>query len=233
MFEFLYGSPPFNAKDVAKVFENIVALRISWSEDIQISHEARDLIVALLDVNSSTRIGSQGAQQVKSHVWFNGLDWSNLLSLPVMFHPNATAEDTIYFDSRGVGKMKSETNDFVDSVDFGKSVYKNLNILNKQNQEIVGQINKEMQSQGDEWLKKRRDSIPLARKIHSRNFSAEPKRSIVMVVANDNPDIIEWLREFNFHVTVCQNIQEALFHQSQQIYPVIFTNFKIAIGKNN
>jgi hypothetical protein len=78
-----------------------------------------------------------------------------------------------------------------------------------------------MQSQGDEWLKKRRDSIPLARKMHSRNFSAEPKRSIVMVVANDNPDIIEWLREFNFHVRVCQNIQEALFHQSQQIYPVL------------
>lgn len=42
------------------------------------SPEAVDLITKLLDVDENTRLGSQGADSVKSHPWFNTIDWKEV-----------------------------------------------------------------------------------------------------------------------------------------------------------
>ncbi|GLU09909.1 hypothetical protein SLE2022_267440 [Rubroshorea leprosula] len=50
-----------------------------------LSPEAIDLITKLLEVNENKRLGSQGAASVKSHSWFDGVDWEGIRdkSVPV------------------------------------------------------------------------------------------------------------------------------------------------------
>ncbi|MCL7036191.1 hypothetical protein MKW94_009771, partial [Papaver nudicaule] len=43
-----------------------------------ISPEAVDLIVKLLQVDENSRLGSQGPDSVKSHPWFEGVDWKGI-----------------------------------------------------------------------------------------------------------------------------------------------------------
>ncbi|OVA20281.1 Cyclic nucleotide-binding domain [Macleaya cordata] len=43
-----------------------------------ISPEAVDLITKLLEVDENSRLGSQGPDSVKSHRWFNGVDWKGI-----------------------------------------------------------------------------------------------------------------------------------------------------------
>jgi microtubule-associated serine/threonine kinase len=46
------------------------------------------------------RLGTGGAQEVKEHVYFNGLDWNSLLRQKAEFVPQLEHdEDTSYFDS--------------------------------------------------------------------------------------------------------------------------------------
>ncbi|XP_061357967.1 protein phosphatase 2C and cyclic nucleotide-binding/kinase domain-containing protein isoform X1 [Gastrolobium bilobum] len=42
------------------------------------SPEAVDLISKLLEVDENTRLGSQGTDSVKSHPWFNGVEWEGI-----------------------------------------------------------------------------------------------------------------------------------------------------------
>ncbi len=61
--------------------------------------ETKDLITTLLQQNARDRLGTTGAQEVKDHVYFDGLDWNSLLRQKVEFVPSLeNDEDTSYFD---------------------------------------------------------------------------------------------------------------------------------------
>lgn len=63
--------------------------------------EAKDLINALLQHSPRDRVGTGGAQEVKEHVYFSGLDWNSLLRQKAEFVPQLEHdEDTSYFDSK-------------------------------------------------------------------------------------------------------------------------------------
>ncbi|OMJ25022.1 Serine/threonine-protein kinase ppk18 [Smittium culicis] len=67
-----------------------------------ISHEAQDFITRLLERDPEKRLGTKGSEEVKSHPFFNGVDWNNLTSMQPAFVPSVeNIEDTEYFDSRG------------------------------------------------------------------------------------------------------------------------------------
>ncbi|GAA5925415.1 hypothetical protein JCM10213_008785 [Rhodosporidiobolus nylandii] len=102
-YEFLYGFPPFHDETPEKVFENILSRRFEWHEDeIDISPEAHDFMDKLLCSDSSRRLGSKGAAEVKAHPFLADVDWDNLLTQPVDFVPKvADPESTDYFDPRG------------------------------------------------------------------------------------------------------------------------------------
>ena len=112
LFEFLYGLPPFHAGEAEEVFENILARKIQWPEedpDEPISEEAKDLINKLLCTDPPQRLGSNreekfpsGGEEIRSHSWFQGLDWDSLLEDEAQFVPQPeNPEDTEYFDPRG------------------------------------------------------------------------------------------------------------------------------------
>lgn len=89
LFEFLTGVPPFNDETPDKIFENIINLKIPW-EDIdigyqpnQMSPEACDLIKQLLTLDPEQRLGKNSVNEIKSHIFFEGL--LNYLYLFIFF----------------------------------------------------------------------------------------------------------------------------------------------------
>mmetsp|Transcript_34812 Transcript_34812/g.31346 ORF Transcript_34812/g.31346 Transcript_34812/m.31346 type:complete len:212 (+) Transcript_34812:1506-2141(+) len=81
LFEFLVGIPPFNDDTVEKIYDNITHLRIPW-DDVPIgrgsdcvSPEAYDLINKLLVLDPEKRLGANGAQEIKDHIFFRGFHW--------------------------------------------------------------------------------------------------------------------------------------------------------------
>jgi len=102
LFEFLMGLPPFHASDSETIFFNILNGKVEWpSCPGEISKEALDLIQRLLDPNPKTRLGSEGAEQVKKHQFFADVDWSTVMEQSAVFRPSTIGEeDTSYFNPR-------------------------------------------------------------------------------------------------------------------------------------
>ncbi|KAI9368615.1 hypothetical protein BJX61DRAFT_208345 [Aspergillus egyptiacus] len=111
MFEFLFGYPPFNAATPDEVFENILNRRINWPDEIEelATPEAIDLMNKLMTINPRERMGSNseekypnGGAEIRSHPWFEDINWDTLLEDKAQFVPNLeNPEDTEYFDARG------------------------------------------------------------------------------------------------------------------------------------
>ena len=112
MFEFLYGYPPFHDTEAELVFENILARKIRWPDDMDcepVSDEAKDLINKLLCMDPNERLGANqegkfasGGEEIRSHPWFQDITWDTLVEDEAQFVPQTEdPEDTEYFDARG------------------------------------------------------------------------------------------------------------------------------------
>ncbi|TPX08801.1 uncharacterized protein E0L32_009741 [Thyridium curvatum] len=111
MYEFLFGIPPFHGSEAEEVFENILARRIHWPDEAEdeVSPEAKDLINKLLCMDPQQRLGANrddkfpsGGAEIRSHPWFQGVNWDTLLQDEAQFVPQLeNPEDTEYFDNRG------------------------------------------------------------------------------------------------------------------------------------
>ncbi|KAA8909007.1 hypothetical protein FN846DRAFT_776830 [Sphaerosporella brunnea] len=106
LFEFLYGYPPFHADTPEQVFENILARKIDWpdldDDEDEASPDAKDIMNQLMCSDQTQRLGANGAEEVKNHPFFAGINWDTLLEEEPQFVPTPqNPEDTEYFDSRG------------------------------------------------------------------------------------------------------------------------------------
>lgn len=62
--------------------------------------EVMSLVAQLLEREPDRRLGTHGANEVKSHEFFDNLDWTSLLRQKAQFIPALdNDEDTSYFDS--------------------------------------------------------------------------------------------------------------------------------------
>ncbi|KAJ7638996.1 hypothetical protein FB45DRAFT_904448 [Roridomyces roridus] len=102
-YEFLYGIPPFHAETPEKVFENILSGHIEWHDDwVDFSPEARDFMSRLMTLDPARRLGSNGADEVKAHPFFDGIVWDKVTTTEAAFIPQVDdPESTDYFDPRG------------------------------------------------------------------------------------------------------------------------------------
>lgn len=75
LFEMMVGEPPFKAHDEAKLFLKIEQGKVAFPGKVSISSEAKDLIRRLMRTEAEKRLGHAGAEEVKSHSFFAGLDW--------------------------------------------------------------------------------------------------------------------------------------------------------------
>lgn len=119
LYEFLIGCVPFFGDTPEELFAHTVQDDIEWpeNEDWSIQEEAKDLITVLLQHSPRDRLGTGGAQEVKEHIYFQGLDWNSLLRQKAEFVPQLEHdEDTSYFDSR-MDRYNHEVEDDTDDTD--------------------------------------------------------------------------------------------------------------------
>lgn len=171
LYEFLYGFPPFHDDSPEKVFDNVVSRRLNWHDDeIEISAEARDLMDRLMATDPGTRLGAKGADEVKKHAFFAGLDWSTVTTSEASFVPEVTdPESTDYFDARGamnafhdedavpqVLKQKKAAADEMSAVvedisaqdDFGAFEFRNLPVLKQANDDVIRKLRRDSLAPG-------------------------------------------------------------------------------------
>eukprot|EP00727_Mastigamoeba_balamuthi_P005116 m51a1_g14602 putative protein kinase (676) ;mRNA; f:1189235-1192183 len=98
-YEFLHGSPPFNADTPVQIFDNIINKKVEWP--LPITDEAKSLIQQLLETEPEARLGHRGAEEVKAHAFFASTNWSSLRGEKAPFSPMLRCEDdTSFFEAR-------------------------------------------------------------------------------------------------------------------------------------
>lgn len=99
MFECQIGWPPFCAELPPDTYRKIVNWRttLHFPDDIQLGPEAENLIRSLI-CNSENRLGRGGADEIKAHPFFRGVDFDSLRRIRAPFEPRLTSNiDTTYF----------------------------------------------------------------------------------------------------------------------------------------
>mmetsp|Transcript_9595 Transcript_9595/g.29035 ORF Transcript_9595/g.29035 Transcript_9595/m.29035 type:complete len:533 (+) Transcript_9595:61-1659(+) len=102
LYEMLIGYPPFWSNNPANTCRKILGWKnnLSFPEDANISHEAKDLIQRLI-CNPKHRLGRKcGLQDFQQHPFFKDkIDFSTILTSPAPFVPDLSGDDdTHYFD---------------------------------------------------------------------------------------------------------------------------------------
>ncbi|GAU25816.1 hypothetical protein TSUD_30800 [Trifolium subterraneum] len=100
MFEMLVGYPPFYSDEPMLTCRKIVNWRnyLKFPEEAKLSVEAKDLISRLL-CNVEQRLGTKGADEIKAHPWFKGVEWDKLYEMKAAFIPEVNDElDTQNFE---------------------------------------------------------------------------------------------------------------------------------------
>ncbi|KAI0850608.1 serine/threonine-protein kinase cot-1 [Daldinia vernicosa] len=111
MFECLVGWPPFCAEDSHDTYRKIVNWRQSlyFPDDITLGREAEHLIRSLI-CNTEVRLGRSGAQEIKSHAFFRGVEFDSLRRIRAPFEPRLTsAIDTTYFPTDEIDQTDNAT----------------------------------------------------------------------------------------------------------------------------
>ena len=101
LYEMLVGYPPFFSENPSDTCQKIV----SWKKyftipiDANLSLEADNLIRRLITVPEA-RLGLNGAEEIKKHPFFKGVEWDNIRYTKAPFIPDLSGDsDTRYFDT--------------------------------------------------------------------------------------------------------------------------------------
>jgi serine/threonine kinase 38 len=100
-YEMLIGYAPFCSKDTSEVCYKVLNWKkyFKFPSKVKLSPEAEDLIVKLIN-NPNKRLGKNGADEIKKHPFFKGLDWENIRSIKPPFIPKIKNDyDTKYFET--------------------------------------------------------------------------------------------------------------------------------------
>jgi len=119
LYEMIVGMTPFydGTQDQMGLFKNIVKCNMAWPNDVDnfMSKSAQDLITRMLTVNPADRLGgfAGGDKDIKSHPFFESINWQDLLSkkVEVPFKPKVSDPlDGSNFDdySKLEAKVKKE-----------------------------------------------------------------------------------------------------------------------------
>lgn len=100
-FEMIIGYPPFYSNDPKITCQKILNWKRTFKipPEAEISPEAQDLILKLI-TDRNSRLGRNGANEIKSHSFFTGIDWDNLRTQPSCWVPDIESDvDPKHFDT--------------------------------------------------------------------------------------------------------------------------------------
>ncbi|XBW36696.1 hypothetical protein QEN19_002271 [Hanseniaspora menglaensis] len=100
MYECLIGWPPFCSETPHETYKKIMSFEhsLQFPDDIHVSYEAEDLIRRLL-THSDQRLGRHGgADDIKKHPFFRGVDWNTIRQVEAPYIPKLSSiTDTRFF----------------------------------------------------------------------------------------------------------------------------------------
>jgi len=79
LYEMLVGQPPFYNEDVQQLYREILTAPLRFPDGDVVPSPARDLITSLLNRVPEQRLGANGAAEIRSHIFFEGVNWKKLL----------------------------------------------------------------------------------------------------------------------------------------------------------
>ncbi|XP_077127956.1 microtubule-associated serine/threonine-protein kinase 3-like [Ranitomeya variabilis] len=131
LYKFLTGHVPFNGRCKNEIFNSIITDDITLKfPKFGLHPDAKNIITQLLRKNSTHRLGTGGANEIKSHPFLSKLDFENLQNLKPRFRPKLKSEeDTCYFHT-GISRPRhtdsdegdtSEVNDWPESLKYVSS----------------------------------------------------------------------------------------------------------------
>jgi len=106
VYEMLAGYPPFHDDYHFGIYQKILLGKVEYPRHFDI--QAKDMIRKLLQPDRSKRLGNLkgGAEDVRKHKWFKGLDWDSLIRrqtnppiMPEVQHPTDIRNYDSYPDS--------------------------------------------------------------------------------------------------------------------------------------
>ena len=101
MFEMMIGYPPFFSESSTETCKKILEWRktLNIRPEANISKEAEDILRKLIN-DPETRLGTNGADEIKNHPFFKGIDWNHIKEtlVPPFIPELKNNYDTKYFD---------------------------------------------------------------------------------------------------------------------------------------
>lgn len=110
MFECLVGYPPFCSPSAHETYRKIIDWRheLYFPDDVHLSRESEDLIRRLI-TSADHRLGKKGAEEIKDHVFFAGVDWTTIRNIEAPFVPHLkSVTDTSYFPTDDLNDVPTE-----------------------------------------------------------------------------------------------------------------------------
>ncbi|KAI8980442.1 Serine/threonine-protein kinase CBK1 [Pilobolus umbonatus] len=144
MFECLCGYPPFCSENPHDTYRKIMNWKdtLIFPEDQPISKEAEDLIRRLI-CDPETRLGANGADEIKAHPFFYGINWEQIRNERSPHIPQLRSiTDTSYFPTEELDAVPDRIDNQVyhaDTVNAQKDLafvgytYKRFDYLTKKN----------------------------------------------------------------------------------------------------
>jgi len=97
IYEMLAGYPPFYADEPYQIYTLILSNEVTFPK--MFDGQAEILIKSLLCTDTHKRLGcrAQGAEDIKKHKWFRGLNWAALYNkqMPAPYIPPLKADDDV------------------------------------------------------------------------------------------------------------------------------------------
>jgi len=89
LYEMMVGIPPFYNQNIQLMYELIQHGDLRFPQRNPLSREAQDIITKLLERDPTRRLGARGFDEIKSHAFFEGINWVLLeqKKLPTPFQP--------------------------------------------------------------------------------------------------------------------------------------------------
>ncbi|KAJ9120756.1 hypothetical protein QFC22_002687 [Naganishia vaughanmartiniae] len=104
MYECVVGYPPFCSENPHQTYQKIIKWQdyLHFPDDIRLSRETEDLIRRLL-TGADSRLN---VEEIKSHPFFYGVDWSTIRNIDAPFVPNLKNPfDTSYFPTEDLDQV--------------------------------------------------------------------------------------------------------------------------------
>ncbi|KAH8103312.1 Pkinase-domain-containing protein [Cristinia sonorae] len=111
LYEMMTGLPPFYDENVNLMYQRILSDPLVFPPDMP--HDARNVMVGLLQRNPARRLGAGGAEEIKKHPFFaKHVDWNRLIAKKIQppFKPSVESVlDVANFDQEFTGEQAQDS----------------------------------------------------------------------------------------------------------------------------